>query len=183
MTRLAAPGGRMPDAPAVLREPRTGGRDEDFVCIRSGRYPAAQRRKDIRVYQPDGQPAGGGRHAVFLCHGAVVQTARKVTAGLEAEIPLIVYNGAAVADHRDGSFLQMNFFGGEAAEILDELEACGVFPHRLCGGRGQRDVFLSAAGVRGECGRSLRRGKTTEGEPRRNAAHTAVRGIFLLHLY
>ena len=41
------------------------------------------------------------------------QTARKVTAGLEAEIPLIVYNGAAVADNRDGSFLQMNFFGND----------------------------------------------------------------------
>ena len=60
-----------------------------------------------------------------------------MTAGLEAEIPLIVYNGAAVADNRDGSFLQMNFFGGEAAEILDELEACGVFPivYAVAGGR------------------------------------------------
>ena len=75
------------------------------------------------------------------------QTARKVTAGLEAEIPLIVYNGAAVADNRDGSFLQMNFFGGEAAEILDEHGGMRRVPHRLCGGRGQRDVFLSACPV------------------------------------
>ena len=75
------------------------------------------------------------------------QTARKVTAGLEAEIPLIVYNGAAVADNRDGSFLQMNFFGGDAAEILDEHGGMRRVPHRLCGGRGQRDVFLSACPV------------------------------------
>ncbi len=78
------------------------------------------------------------------------QTARKVTAGLEAEIPLIVYNGAAVADNRDGSFLQMNFFGGEAAEILDELEACGVFPivYAVAGGR-EMFSYLPARCTRG----------------------------------
>ena len=78
------------------------------------------------------------------------QTAREVTAGLEAEIPLIVYNGAAVADNRDGSFLQMNFFGGEAAEILDELEACGVFPivYAVAGGR-EMFSYLPARCTRG----------------------------------
>ena len=78
------------------------------------------------------------------------QTARKATAGLEAEIPLIVYNGAAVADNRDGSFLQMNFFGGEAAEILDELEACGVFPivYAVAGGR-EMFSYLPARCTRG----------------------------------
>lgn len=78
------------------------------------------------------------------------QTARKVTAGLEAEIPLIVYNGAAVADNRDGSFLQMDFFGGEAAEILDELEACGVFPivYAVAGGR-EMFSYLPARCTRG----------------------------------
>ena len=106
------------------------------------------------------------------------QTARKVTAGLEAEIPLIVYNGAAVADNRDGSFLQMNFFGGEAAEILDELEACGVFPIVYAVAGAERCFPICLPGVRGECGRSLRRGKTTEGRtPSQRGAH-CVRGIF-----
>lgn len=106
------------------------------------------------------------------------QTARKVTAGLEAEIPLIVYNGAAVADNRDGSFLQMDFFGGEAAEILDELEACGVFPivYAVAGGR-EMFSYLPTRCTRG-MRRSLRRGKTTEGRTPSQRGARFVRGIF-----
>lgn len=106
------------------------------------------------------------------------QTARKVTAGLEAEIPLIVYNGAAVADNRDGSFLQMDFFGGEAAEILDELEACGVFPivYAVAGGR-EIFSYLPARCTRGMRA-FLETRKTTEGRtPSQRGAH-CVRGIF-----
>ena len=110
------------------------------------------------------------------------QTARKVTAGLEAEIPLIVYNGAAVADNRDGSFLQMNFFGGEAAEILDELEACGVFPivYAVAGGREMFPICL-------RCTRGMRAFLETRKNDRRAnpvaTRRTLRAGIFLLHLY
>ena len=69
------------------------------------------------------------------------QTARKVTAGLEAEIPLIVYNGAAVADNRDEFFRRGS--GGDPGRTGGVRRV----PHRLCGGRGQRDVFLSACPV------------------------------------
>ena len=74
------------------------------------------------------------------------QTARKVTAGLEAEIPLIVYNGAAVADNRDGSFLQMNFSAGKRRRSWTNWRRAACSPSSMrC--RGQRDVFLSACPV------------------------------------
>ncbi len=99
------------------------------------------------------------------------QTARKVTAGLEAEIPLIVYNGAAVADNRDGSFLQMDFFGGEAAEILDELEACGVFPIVYAVAGGRESVHPGAvAGDHAESGLQGQCGPVAEKQPRMRAA-------------
>lgn len=55
-------------------------------------------------------------------------TARKVTRGLEARIPLIVYNGAFVVDNATGEIMIANYFGREAAEILDDLISCGVYP-------------------------------------------------------
>lgn len=55
-------------------------------------------------------------------------TAQKVTAGLHAKIPLIVYNGAMVIDNTDHSFLVKNFFGAEAERLLDDLGRSGVVP-------------------------------------------------------
>lgn len=56
-------------------------------------------------------------------------TSVKVTKGLDARIPLIVYNGAFVIDNVTGEIMISNFFGGaEAAEILDDLIAHDVYP-------------------------------------------------------
>lgn len=55
-------------------------------------------------------------------------TSVKVTKGLEARIPLIVYNGAFVIDNATGEIMISNFFGAEAAEILDDLIAHDVYP-------------------------------------------------------
>lgn len=55
-------------------------------------------------------------------------TSHKVTAGLNARIPLIVYNGAMVVDNTDGSFLIKNFFGDDVREVLGDLFAHGVYP-------------------------------------------------------
>lgn len=55
-------------------------------------------------------------------------TARKVTAGLDAGFPLIVYNGAMVVDNRDGSFLVKNFFGPEVSGVLEEMFRRGLYP-------------------------------------------------------
>lgn len=55
-------------------------------------------------------------------------TSHKVTAGLNARIPLITYNGAMVVDNVDGSFLIKNFFGEEVRDILRDLFDHDVYP-------------------------------------------------------
>lgn len=55
-------------------------------------------------------------------------TARKVTAGLDAKIPLIVYNGAFVIDSQTGAHLLENYFDASADMLLDDLFAHGIFP-------------------------------------------------------
>ena len=55
-------------------------------------------------------------------------TARKVTKGLEAKIPLIVYNGAFVLDNVTGEVMFSNFFGEEAKKILDDFIGNGLCP-------------------------------------------------------
>lgn len=55
-------------------------------------------------------------------------TAAKVTRGIDARIPLIVYNGAMVIDHGTGEMLLSNFFGQEIREVIAELIAHGIFP-------------------------------------------------------
>ncbi|MBQ9906619.1 MAG: HAD family hydrolase [Oscillospiraceae bacterium] len=55
-------------------------------------------------------------------------TARKVTAGLIANIPLIVYNGAFVIDNQTGAHLLENYFDETADQLLSDLFAHGIFP-------------------------------------------------------
>lgn len=56
-------------------------------------------------------------------------TARKVTAGLDARMPVIVYNGAFVLDNTDASVLVGNYFAkDEADEILGSILRAGVSP-------------------------------------------------------
>ncbi len=55
-------------------------------------------------------------------------TAQRVTAGLNAKIPLIVYNGAMIIDNADGSFMLKNFFDSSVDGLLRDLLDNGVFP-------------------------------------------------------
>ena len=55
-------------------------------------------------------------------------TSVKVTRGLSAHIPLIVYNGAFVIDHGTGDILLSNFFGEEAKEMLRDLLSHQIYP-------------------------------------------------------
>ncbi|MBR5798954.1 MAG: Cof-type HAD-IIB family hydrolase [Lachnospiraceae bacterium] len=55
-------------------------------------------------------------------------TAQKVTKGLNACIPLIVYNGAMIVDNRDGSILLKNFFGEDVQGVLTDLFEKEVYP-------------------------------------------------------
>lgn len=56
------------------------------------------------------------------------QTARKVTKGLNAGFPLIVYNGTMVVDNKSGDFLIKNFFSEEIPHVIDDLTQHGIFP-------------------------------------------------------
>ena len=55
-------------------------------------------------------------------------TSHKVTMGLNAQIPLIVYNGCMVVDNTDGSFLLKNFFRPEIREVMQDMFARNVYP-------------------------------------------------------
>ena len=55
-------------------------------------------------------------------------TAKKVTAGINAKIPLIVYNGAFVIDNVTEEILIANYFDESISHLLDELFSKKIFP-------------------------------------------------------
>lgn len=55
-------------------------------------------------------------------------TAKKVTNGINAKIPLIVYNGAFVIDNVTEDIMIANYFDDSVYEVLDELFANKVYP-------------------------------------------------------
>ena len=55
-------------------------------------------------------------------------TAKKVTKGIDAKIPLIVYNGAFVIDNVTEEILAANYFNNSVLDLLDTLFAHEVYP-------------------------------------------------------
>lgn len=55
-------------------------------------------------------------------------TAKKVTKGIEAKIPLIVYNGAFVIDNITEKILIANYFDDFVHSVLEDLFSNGVYP-------------------------------------------------------
>lgn len=55
-------------------------------------------------------------------------TAKKVTKGMNAKIPLIVYNGAFVIDNATEKILLANYFDASVQDLLDDLFAGGIYP-------------------------------------------------------
>ena len=55
-------------------------------------------------------------------------TAKKVTKGINAKIPLIVYNGAFVIDNATEDILIANYFDESICKVLDELFVNGIYP-------------------------------------------------------
>lgn len=55
-------------------------------------------------------------------------TSVKVTRGLDAKIPLIVYNGAFVIDNVTGEIMLSNFFGEDAKTLIEELLSLEIYP-------------------------------------------------------
>ena len=57
-----------------------------------------------------------------------LNTAKKVTKGIQARIPLIVYNGAFVIDNVTENVLIANYFDDSAQDVLDELFDREIYP-------------------------------------------------------
>ncbi len=55
-------------------------------------------------------------------------TAKKVTKGIDAKIPLIVYNGAFVIDNVTEEILIANYFDSSVYNILDDLFVNDIYP-------------------------------------------------------
>lgn len=55
-------------------------------------------------------------------------TAKKVTKGINARIPVIVYNGAFVMDNLTENILIANYFDNSVHDLLDDLFANKVYP-------------------------------------------------------
>ncbi len=55
-------------------------------------------------------------------------SAPKVTKGLDAKIPLIVYNGAFIIDNQTGEMILENFFEEGIDGVLQDLVDNGVYP-------------------------------------------------------
>lgn len=55
-------------------------------------------------------------------------TAKKVTRGICARIPLIVYNGAFIIDNATEEILGANYFDGAVQKLLDELFQNEIYP-------------------------------------------------------
>lgn len=55
-------------------------------------------------------------------------TSQKVTKGLNAKIPLIVYNGAFIRDNVTGEILISNYFKDDVKNILDSLLEKDIYP-------------------------------------------------------
>ncbi len=55
-------------------------------------------------------------------------TAKKVTKGIAAKIPLIVYNGAFVIDNITENVLIANYFDNQVYSVLEDLFRNGVYP-------------------------------------------------------
>lgn len=57
-----------------------------------------------------------------------VVTAKKVTRGLNAHIPLIVYNGTFIMDNVTEEILHANYFSEDIAQVCEKLFENGIYP-------------------------------------------------------
>lgn len=57
-----------------------------------------------------------------------IHTARIVTEGLNAKIPLILYNGAFIMDNQSGEIINANYFDDGVYSLLEDLFSQNVYP-------------------------------------------------------
>lgn len=97
-------------------------------------------------------------------------TASKVTKGLKAQIPLIVYNGAFTVNSTDGALLLSNFFTPAAEALLRDLLAYDIWPI-VYAFRGGKERFFY---VEDKCTPGLKEFiESRAGDPRATPVQTA----------
>lgn len=81
-----------------------------------------------------------------------VITAKKVTKGIDVNIPLIVYNGAFIVNNITGEIMIANYFHGAEKDILTELFRNEVYPivYSIIDGR-EKFSFVEDKCTRGMC--------------------------------
>lgn len=57
-----------------------------------------------------------------------IHTARIVTEGLNAKIPLILYNGVFIMDNQSGEIINANYFDDGVYSLLEDLFSQNVYP-------------------------------------------------------
>lgn len=57
-----------------------------------------------------------------------IHTAKIVTEGLDAKIPVITYNGACIVDNQTFEMIDANFFDDKIYVLLNELFSEGIYP-------------------------------------------------------
>ena len=109
--------------------------DLDGTLLRSDQRTSAYTNKTINRLVGEGMLFSYATARSF-------NTARKATAGLDANIPLIVYNGAFIIDNTTHKLLLRNLFTGEeAATVLRDLLAADVSPIVYCLDDKERFVY------------------------------------------
>ncbi len=109
--------------------------DLDGTLLRSNQRTSAFTNETINRLVVDGMLFSYATARSF-------NTARKVTEGLDAQIPLIVYNGAFIIDNRTHELLLTNLFTQEEASgILSDLLNAGISPIVYCLDDKERFVY------------------------------------------
>ena len=74
-------------------------------------------------------------------------TAKKVTKGMTAKIPLIVYNGAFVIDSETEQIMIEHYFDSSVYSLLDDLFQHGIYPivYAFVGGKRSFHSYRSSA--------------------------------------
>lgn len=81
-----------------------------------------------------------------------IYTSKKVTAGLNAKMPLILYNGAFIMDNLTGEIIEANYFDTGIYNLLKELFASGIYPiiYAIVDGR-ERFSYILEKSSKGIC--------------------------------
>lgn len=95
--------------------------DLDGTLLRSGQFTSDYTNRVINSL------TAMGMHFSYATARSFV-TAKKVTRGLQAKIPLIVYNGAFVMDNETESVMIANYFDESVKEVLKDLFCHHVYP-------------------------------------------------------